>query len=674
MPPKYLLDAFGSDGYLSAGNAAYELRRGQLEMAHLVERAYAASGQVIVEAPTGVGKSYAYLVPAIYHAATKGTKTLIVTKTITLQQQLINEDFAALQKLLPWKFSYGLALGRKNYVCNHNLVEKFNQLPDDLRVFCQTTPGLLRTLPPRMAYDAKERFRLPIKSYDDCDGADCCFMPAKPPGNATSDDAYDKYESSVERRVAGRAKVRTKFNVPPETHIPEHCFHDVAKQQLQSADIVVANFHLLIAHLSLLKLTNSGYHLLPPFDALICDEVHALADTARGALGDETTQNALGRLHDGARYRDAVDKFFAMLEDMRLQGVQHSHPRDRAEGVLWLKGDHSENPIFETMMVELKKVHEMHEGRAKSDRKARQLARHAKTHLERLPELVGDKTDGAVARYIAPRATIGRKCVDVALFLSALWTRRAVVFTSATISVDGDFDYLQRETGTEDAICCMVESPFDFADRSLLYVDLSLPSPSQKTYQAWRNQAAAHIRHLVIDNGGRALCLFTSHRMKKLAYHALSGGGLPFRVYVQPEGGTMVNASIFQSFMQDETSVLLGVQSFWQGVNPIGPSCTMVIIDKIPFAPPDDPIIQALSQFSSNVFAEHCVPRAAIQLKQGIGRLIRTTADHGVVVILDRRLVSRRNRDLLDVRPCGMPVTNLYDEVLDHQMRFPLRS
>lgn len=656
--PRYIEDVFGPRGFLARGKPGYAPREGQIEMVDIVDQVFTDGGRCVVEAMTGTGKGFAYLVPAIYHAAKSERRTVVATSNKKLQHQLMDKDLPTLQKLLPWNFRFEVAKGRTNYVCNHNTLEAIGT--DGTASFAdgvidwllETRTGDFTSLNLRDRDVSLTKRRLALASSEECLSPKCLFLPK-------TDIERERDRVDEVARAAQRHGIVDGF--------PSTCFSKLAFGRLFAADIVVTNYHLLILHYVILAKTAGMAAILPPFDVLICDEAHNFPDIARGALGEELTLGALWRVDPKNNdLKAASEAFFGFLDSERAR------LRVDSKDTLWLKG-----PIHSAEVAGLTTIlqHNLAVYRANESRltahETRTMRRY-ESAIERLNLLLSDELDDKQVRFVAPGEKrtsgvpiLGSKRVDVSEFLESVWASvEGAVLTSATLTVNGEFGYVLRETGLdrmENTYVSSLESPFDFEKNSLMYV-ADLPDPS-KQRPAWEDAVPGHILHLLRLNGGRAMCLFTSRKMMLRTRSVLGLAELPFQIYTQAEDSAL-NQRLFERFLEDKTSVLLGVASFREGADAPGDTCTMVIMDKIPFPAPSDPIMQALEQREENCFNRHALPRAAIAQKQGIGRLIRSVTDHGVVAILDPRLLTQRyGRMLLDSRPDGMPVTTKWEEV-----------
>lgn len=619
------------------------------------------------------GKSFSYLVPAIFHGIMNDVTTVVCTSNKRLQHQLIDRDLPALEKMLPWKFRYSLAKGKTNYVCNERILGADRSMMQSLGLdkwITSSEEGDFQELKLQPEGAMTARRALALARSEECRGSKCRFIPKGSSGDGPEIDRINK----IYRKEEGGPNWSEPF--------PLTCFHHLMKERMARSEIIVTNYHLLFYHYVVKRHTGGVAGLLPPFQAIICDESHNIADIARDVLGEQITKGGIEQALPGdalGQIQKPVDRFFDRLEQIRSKAT--SNPREAG----WLRDDLSKDGDAQVIMHCARKVvaqmtrgegvtedGEMNQGALESisNFEERLLVQKTMSIYSRMRRLTTDEFDHLQARFIepAPRRSkksmtpiLGSKRVHVDGFLKEVWEGKKVIFTSATLSVDGKFSHLVSELGLREhssLTCAEVESPFRYRDSSLLYIDTDLPDPSRQR-EAWEQRIPSRIIELLHLNGGSAMCLFTSRRMMNMVASALETlrGELPFRYFVQ--GSDSITAKqTFEKFVKDKSSVLLGVNTFREGADAPGDTCTMVIMDKIPFPAVNDPVMKALSQGDRNFFGNQMIPRAAIAQKQGIGRLIRSVTDEGVVAILDPRLHTKAyGRMLAGSRPPGMPIT-----------------
>ena len=609
VTPEAALEKLAST--LEAGG---EARRGQIRMAEAVAEAVREERPLVVQAGTGTGKTWAYLVGALLDGGHR--KVVIATATKALQDQLAGKDLpsiaaAGLRPGLEW----AVLKGRSNYLCRQAAAEASREAD------APTLPG----------------------SDSRGIGAEITKLLAW----AESTKTGDRAELDFEPRPQAWSSVSVGSDECPGAQAcpsGQRCFAEAAYERAREADVVVVNLHLLGAHVA------SGGHVLPDHDVVIVDEAHETEDILCGALGVTLTPGRVGaiaRLVPGSalvRHRDSLDRALTPLTGRRLAKGARGEPAVAAalddlaqvvreeRSVLRAGGD--ENP----------------DAKARRERAAKALdglAADVDTVLNADDDYVTwiETSGSQPALRVAP-VDVGGELAKV------LWSSATPVLTSATIPPG-----IPARLGLgKAAVELDVGSPFDYRTQSLLYV------PRLPDVRNPRHEAAAHeeLEFLMTAAGGRTLALFTSWRAMRAARAALDER-VPYTLLAQDD---LPKPALIEAFRTDETSCLFATMGFWQGVDVPGDACSLVVIDRLPFARPDDPVAEARRERAGpTAFAVVDVPHAAIRLAQGAGRLIRSSTDRGVVAVLDPRLAEssyrpailgalppmRRTRDRADV-------------------------
>jgi ATP-dependent DNA helicase DinG len=586
---------------------AGEHRAGQLEMAKAVEVAIRTGTHLLVQAGTGTGKGNAYLVPAIL----SGKKVVVATATKALQEQLVKKDLPFLRQHLGVKFTFSLLKGRSNYLCRAALADS---------VAKQAQGELLD----REGIGANRLTEI-VEWSVGTETGDREDMPF-----TVSNAEWSAVSVAVTECPGGQ---RCDYG--------DVCFSEDARALAAESDVVVVNTHLYGIHLA----TDGA--ILPEHDVLILDEAHAFEDVAADTLGVTVGPGRVEHLARSCRGLFTVDHssiasldaaasaYSGVLEPLVGQRV------DPREGdvltVLVQIGEAATQAAAEARKLDL--------GGEVAGRRDRLVA--AAGHVASDVGVLANAGEGRVVW--CERAAGGQPVLRVAPvevgseLRTRLFENRTVVLASATLAVGGRFEPIAEQLGVDEFTSLDAGSPFDYEKQSLLYCAAHLPEPRSPQFEP---AMLEELVRLVDAAGGRTLALFTSRRAMEAAAERLDRmTNQPYQVLVQDRQPRPV---LQREFLGDETSVLLATMGFWQGFDAPGRTCSLVVIDKLPFARPDDPLAEARRQAATrakrNAFEAVDLPRAAMLLAQGAGRLIRSAADRGVVAVMDRRLATARYR------------------------------
>jgi ATP-dependent DNA helicase DinG len=600
---------FAPGGGLDAAHPAYEHRPGQVEMAEAVGRVLNDGGTLMVEAGTGTGKTFAYLIPAI----ASGRRIIVSTGTRNLQDQIFRKDIPFLSEQAGLAVSACLMKGRDNYLCRHRFAQFEREPLIEVREERRFIPTLSRWSRTTASGDRAEVAELP----DDL---------------------------RLWRDVNARADTCTGSKCPEY----EMCWLTRVKRQAQQAQIVVVNHHLFFADLAV----RSAYGaVLPDYDTVIFDEAHQLEEIATLYFGTTVSANQIEELArdvekaaaksggpskgggGAAALRDAAREFFAPVKEAMRQaaGRQRFEPAVRGGPELeaeWAvlsnaldevarpSGRGVDNEAIETRAVDLK------------DTLTTVIHREAAGYVYGMEA----RGRGNVILSAAP-IEVGN------LLQESLFDRlHACVLTSATLSVGGSFDFFRNRLGMKDGETMIVESPFDHARQAILYLPKRMPEPREPGFFG---RAMEEIEALLDITQGRAFLLFTSHAaLGRATEHLAKLNRWP--LLVQGEGSKV---ALVEAFKTTPRAVLLGTSSFWHGVDVPGEALSLVVIDKLPFDVPSDPLVAArierIRENEGNPFAEYQTPMAVLDLKQGLGRLLRSRGDRGILAVLDPRLTTK---------------------------------
>jgi ATP-dependent DNA helicase DinG len=604
-----MADIFGPGGILAKRLPTYEQRPSQLEMAEIVEEAFRQHSHALVEAGTGTGKTLAYLIPAIR----SGRRVVISTATKSLQEQLFNKDVPFIQKHFAPDLKVALMKGRNNFLCR----QKVHQLDGQ---------------PMLKGIDEIEWFQQ-IQQWEKLtetgDRAELNFLP----------DDSDLWSLIDARRETCTGQKCPEF---------PRCFLTAMRQRAQEADLIIVNHHLFFADLAIRQ--DDFGSILPEYSAVIFDEAHEIEDVASDYFGRQVSSY---RFEELARDAEHVLRLLQINSTELRKVIARLRERSRAffEAFPEREGRFPFEPPERAGFLEQNREH--------YDELA-QAAKRLEAELAALPskpeELMGIARRAAELRrelafllesdernyvYWFERRGKGVFLAATPIDVSQILRERlfqqfdTVLLTSATLAVASRFDFLKQRLGLDAAKERVLPPEFDFRSQALLYIPRALPDVRHTTFSA---RAAEEISRILEISEGRAFCLFTSYAQMREVHDRVSKK-VSFPLLLQ---GTAPRTILLDRFRTTPHAVLFATSSFWQGVDVPGAQLSCVIIDRLPFAVPSDPIVaarvRALQEDGRNAFAEYQVPEAVLALKQGFGRLIRSKSDRGILVILDNRI------------------------------------
>ena len=590
----------GKDGLLSRALRDFEYRTAQVQMARLIEDALEYNNQAILEAGTGVGKTMGYLVPVII----SGKKTVISTGTKNLQEQIFFKDLPAITGAMGVKINTLLMKGRRNYICLNRYHQHFD------------TTSFIK---PEMA-EQRQRIDSWLIKTRSGDRAELGWM-------GDDDAVWDLIASSSDRCKG------------PECIHREDCFIMNLRRLAAKADIIIVNHHLFFADL-MLKSDGFG-EVIPRFEVAVFDEAHKVEEIATNYFGAGISSGQLLDLVTDAG-KEAEENEIEDLKRLKLNlaairtGIAHlntffSDSPDR--GRIDITEDESR---YSEALDSIKKGLRFIQGVFENPLSMRAL------ELENSLDMIFSAGKGEWLEWYEKRKrgiAFHASPLDVAEYMrEQLYSRvKTIVFTSATLSVNGTFDYIRTRLGIhEEALETICPSHFDFKEQVIFYIPTDLPLPNNGEFVAMITDRIAEILKL---SGGRALILFTSYHNLNSVYTALKDM-ISYRIFRQGEAPRTI---LLDKFRDDTHSVLLATGSFWQGVDVPGETLSCLIIDKLPFDSPGDPLVAAridvINRRDGNPFMEYQVPSAIIALKQGLGRLIRKSSDRGILAVLDKRIL-----------------------------------
>jgi len=599
----------GEEGPFKTALAHFAIREQQQTMANAITSAIEAQQDLVIEAGTGTGKTFAYLVPVFLSAK----KTIISTGTKNLQDQLFYKDIPVVRRALNVPVTVALLKGRSNYLCLHRLEQTLQQLD-------KVEPVQVNTM------HSIKQWSLQTVTGDIAEHADI----------AENDRVWIQVTSTTENCLG------TECDHYQDCHVMQ------ARRQAQAADVVVVNHHLLLSDMALL---DSGFaELLPAADAFVIDEAHQLADIASSFFGvGISTQQFIELAQDvDAYYRLQINESadFALQADALIKAARDLRLAFGMElrRAPWREVS-DDRKISEHLTVLKNCLHEFGQSLATVSERSTDLASCHERYLllqEKLALLTQDNVPEHVHWFeVHHRSlTIHLTPLDIAgafqqkkLVKNGTW-----IFTSATLTVANRFDYFAQGLGLVDYRSLQLDSPFDYQKQTLLFMPGQFPEPNSNAYL---DAVTTTARQVIKYSDGRAFLLFTSFRALNYVYEQLRDT-TSYPLLVQ---GQASRDKLLERFRHSGNAVLLGTNSFWEGVDVRGDALVCVLIDKLPFAAPNDPVLQArldaMREKGLNPFMHYQLPMAVIMLKQGVGRLIRDQQDYGVLVLCDPRLKTK---------------------------------
>jgi ATP-dependent DNA helicase DinG len=631
--PDPIQEVLGPEGFLSRSLSGFEFRSSQVQMAAMIMRALEEQAPAVVEAGTGTGKTLAYLVPLVLN----GKKTVISTATKTLQEQIFHKDIPLLSRAAGLEIDAMLMKGRKNYLCLHRFHQFFAR------------PSRLK---PEQK-EARKRMDRWLRRTEYADRAELDWM-------GDEDPLWDAISSTSEQCLGSDC-----------LHW-EDCYLNNIRRRAAQARIIVVNHHLFFADLMVKR---SGFgEIIPRFQVVLFDEAHSLEEIATAYLGMNVSTRQLFDLADDLEgeqkhIKGKTGETKGVLDLIRA-GTEHLKEALAASGERGRLGQETLSALRNGPGEELRQAFQSLLRKAPTPEESSEgplpaLFRRAAELQDKLTRIFTLDDPEWLTWYENRKKTLVLHAspLDISGSLKEFLYQKvkSVIFTSATLSTGGNFSYLRERLGIEEGVLeGIYPSHFDFPNNTLFYVPRDLPVPADPVFP---EKASGRIEELVGISAGRALVLFTSYNNLHIA-HARLNGKIPFTLYKQ---GDAPRSALLDAFRSDTQSVLLATGSFWEGVDVPGEALSLLIIDKLPFDSPGDPLvaarIEAIRSRGGNPFMDYQLPSAIISLKQGLGRLIRNSSDRGVLAVLDARLhTSRYGRFFLESLP-EMPLTHHLEDV-----------
>jgi len=634
---QYLKKILSNDGIIAQHLSGYEYRPQQLSMAKAVSDAFEFEKNLIVEAGTGVGKSFAYLIPAILLSMKKDELVVVSTNTISLQEQLIDKDIPFLQKVMPFDFETVLVKGRSNYLCLRRMKRVIEA-----------------SLPIFDTYEEVEEFqRISEWATRTSDGSKSDIEPSPIP--------------NVWEQIAANGDYCTGKLCPFNK---ERCFYYKARRRMEKANILIVNHHLLFSDLDVR--IRAGSAVLPEYKYLIVDEAQHIENVATEHTGFKVSNYRVKRLLDMLYHRKGDDirglfpRFGRGQFGISLVENARENANDFFEDVmLWLEKKSQSNyskiteRINEKAFVQNSLDYPLYQigeylqeivnlaGDTEEEIEIQACLRQCQNLRDELNMIVAQKKSNYVywAEYLdrtyLPILTINATPINVSEYLRKNLFDKAssVIMASATLSTNRSFDYFKKRVGAIEANELILGAPFDYKKQVKVYIPAKMPDPRSKEFI---KVASDKIMKYIAKTRGKAFVLFTSYRMMNDVYEIVQPKLNFLGIESFKQGDGMSRSLMLREFRKDINSVLFGTSSFWEGVDVQGEALSNVIIVKLPFSVPTHPVVRArieeIEESGGNAFMDYSLPEAILRLKQGFGRLVRKKDDKGIIVILDTRV------------------------------------
>jgi ATP-dependent DNA helicase DinG len=643
---KLIKEFFSVNGVLSQYFEGYEPRKSQTEMAEAIYDSLLSKTHIFIEAPTGIGKSFAYLVPALYYAKKYGKKAVISTNTINLQEQLMRKDLPALEKLLPFEFSYTLLKGKNNYVC-----------PNRLAKAVQSKTSLFENFEYK---DLEKIYEWALKTKD----------------GTTSDIEFELNYNVWANVCAEHGICSSKTCGPPDT---TKCFYQKAKNRIANSDLVVVNHYLFFTLYQLAKSDNSGEGYLFHNDFVIFDEAHTVEAVASGQIIPSVSRDMINyllrRLYNPKNNRgflrnyNNVENIYALIKNLfeynrqffedlkhKFFGYDTSGKPEKLSVRIYDKNlfENFLKSETEKLISSLSRLLQ----RVKSDIEENELKdyiirfgaiisliddfinlKHDISEHVYWLELSSSKPEANLTLCVSP--------IDISDYFRSNFFKpdNTCILTSATLSIDKKFDYMKKKLGGEEAWELNLPTQFNFEQQVKLYITKDLTVPQKTNFPEYEHNLGRWILHFVKMNRGKSLVLFTNAKLMYRTAENLIPDFEKEDIEILIQGKGISRVQLLNRFKENVNSVLFGLDSFWTGIDVPGEALSGLIITRLPFLVPDHPLVQAKMEYidahGGNSFMDYSLPEAIFKFRQGTGRLIRSKSDTGFIAILDDRLVKK---------------------------------
>lgn len=638
---------FSRDGILSENFESFEYRSQQKEMAETILNTLESKSHLFIEAPTGIGKSFAYLVPAIYHAKKNQKKVIVSTYTINLQEQLINKDIPFLQKILPIEFKAKILKGRNNYLCPKRLMRAMESS--------------------NVLFETDEQHNLEL-----------LYQWSKRTKDGTRSDIDFALNEEVWNSVCSERGICTHKTCGGDN---TNCFYQKAKKELADSDVIVVNHHLFFTLFDGISEDKDGY--LYRNDFVIFDEAHTVEQVATDHIAPSLSREmvkyhllklynhqkkkgfllTLPSLHIQAIIQNLLDLNTAFFYRLRRslfeikegkppgltcriyeKNIEENLMKEEMDNLLKnlralrpnCRNEEQENELNEFILrfSEMNYILDDFLNQKKNDRGSERTS-----EFVYWVELSSQKPDSNVSICSSP--------VDISDYFrdNIFRPNNSTILTSATLTINNNFEYFKKRLGGDSVKECRLDSPFDFYRQVKIYIPKDIPVPSKDVSTFYEEKLTEWIRYFIGITKGKALVLFTNSSLMKNIGNELKETLASENIQLLIQGGGISRSLLLNHFKSDINSVLFGLDSFWMGVDVPGEALSNLIMTRLPFQVPSHPVVQAkmefIEQHGGNSFFEYSLPEAILKFRQGIGRLIRHNTDQGIIAILDNRIINK---------------------------------
>jgi ATP-dependent DNA helicase DinG len=628
----YIAKTFAKDGPIAKAMPGYEVRQEQIEMAEAIDSGIRHSEQLIVEAGTGIGKSFAYLVPLAGHVLDNETLGIISTNTISLQEQIIHKDIPFLEQALDMDFKAVLVKGRNNYLCIRRLYKSDFQQKD---LFADE-------------YELKE------------------FAKVFRWSHKTEDGSLSDMEEEPDSKIWSMVSADSETCLGKNCEQYKRCFFQKARERINEAHILVINHHLFFSNLALQKEQKS---ILPEYETLVFDEAHSIENVATDHLGANITSSGLKYLLDllfnpkkqkGFLFTIEDQDSMELVDELRkrsdvffkdIKVYFENNVKKQDSDTLRIR---KQNFIENNLSLPLSNLIESLTA-AKKNTKDKEDEVEIAAFIKKIrafKDSIDIILNQSIENYVywiecsKNKVSINAAPINIGDILKTELFREEgpIIMTSATLSTDKrSFDYFKQRVGIKNAKELKLGSPFDYKNQVRMYIAKDMPNPDRVT--DYGIAAANRIKRYLDITNGSAFVLFTSYSLMNIVYEELESYLNEKGFNVLRQGNGLSRNRMLSSFKNEIGSVLFGVDTFWQGIDVQGKALSNVIITKLPFSVPDHPIIEAriedIQKKGGDAFLEYNLPEAVLRFKQGFGRLIRSKKDTGIIAILDSRIINK---------------------------------